>query len=175
VLDWRNIRLDITLTENVQKTLGGRRLQFRIRDRERGDSDWYTIKQTFVRYATVRSIRCTNEMNGQCEMKGDGIDYISQVSTDGGQTWFPQEPQTLIAQPTPDGVKMAMIPMLQNKNLLRIRLRDFPRVTITQSSFIISTTARPQQSVVATKPKSLKSSQTTSVTKSKKQNHIKNP
>lgn len=127
VLDWKNIRLTFELNGQLQKMLGGRRLQFRIRDKERGDSDWYSIKQTFVRIPEIKSISCTAEMNGMCEMKGAGIDYISQISIDGGQNWFPAEPATLQTQPAPDGQRSAIIPFLQNKEFLRIRLRDFPK------------------------------------------------
>lgn len=127
VLDWKNIRLNIFLNEQAKKSLGGRRLQFRIRDKIRGYSDWFTIKQTFVRVPTNLSIKCSSEMNNQCELKGEGIDYIAQISFDGGQTWFPQLPETLQAQPTKDGLKAAMIPLLIRKTNLRIRLRDFTK------------------------------------------------
>lgn len=60
-----------------------------------------------------------------------------------GQTWFPQEPQTLQAQPTPDGQKMAMIPNLINKKMLRIKLRDYPKQDITQSGFVFANTVKP--------------------------------
>lgn len=42
VLDTNTLRLNFTFNEQIQKFIGGRRLQFRIRDKERGDSDWYT-------------------------------------------------------------------------------------------------------------------------------------
>jgi hypothetical protein len=101
--------------------------QFRIRDKERGHADWYSIKETFVRVPEISSITCTQEMNGFCEMKGSSIDYISQVSVDGGQSWSPQAPTTLQVQPTQDGQKLVMIPILQNKKLLMVKLRDFPK------------------------------------------------
>ncbi len=126
VLDWKNLKVSFQLSEKLQKMLGGRRLQFRIRDKERGDSDWYSIKQTFVRLPQISSITCTNQMNSMCEMKGASLDYISQVSIDGGQTWYPNSPATLQVQPTQDGQKLAMIPILANKKLLMIKLRDFP-------------------------------------------------
>jgi hypothetical protein len=44
VFDWHSMRLNIQLTEQAKKMLGGRRLQFRVRDSKRGDSDWYSIK-----------------------------------------------------------------------------------------------------------------------------------
>ena len=144
VLDANTLRLNFTFSEQSQKFIGGRRLQFRIRDRERGDSDWYAIKQTFVRIPGIQSVKCTNEMNGQCELKGEGIDYIQQVSIDGGQTWYPQEASGLMAQPTADGQKMAMIPLLINKKLLQIKLRDFPKtegLTVTDFSFVNSVKA----------------------------------
>jgi hypothetical protein len=127
VLDWKHLRITLQIPEEVRKLLGGRRLQFRIRDRARGDSDWYTIKQTFVRIPEIASITCKTEMNGMCELKGATIDYISQVSIDGGQNWYPQSPAGLQTRPAPDGQKLAMIPLLQNKKLLKVRLRDFPR------------------------------------------------
>jgi hypothetical protein len=127
VLDWKNLRINLQLSEQVQKLLGGRRLQFRIRDKERGDSDWYSIKQTFVRMPNIASITCTPAMNGMCEMKGSTIDYISQISIDGGQSWYPQAPATLQVQPTQEGQKLAMIPILPNKKLLMIKLRDFQK------------------------------------------------
>lgn len=126
VLDWKNIKLNFLIGEQVQKLLGGRRLQFRISDRERGASDWYTIKQTFIRTPSIESIKCTNEMESQCELKGEGIDYIARVSVDGGQSWYPQSPNSLQTHPTPDGKISAMIPLLPDKSSLRIILRDFP-------------------------------------------------
>lgn len=126
VLDWKNLRITLILNAELQKLLGGRRLQFRILDKERGNSDWYSIKQTFIRFPQISSIICSPEFEGMCEMKGATIDYISQVSIDGGQTWFPQSPATLTVQPTQDGQKITKIPLLQNKKLLMIKLRDFP-------------------------------------------------
>lgn len=125
VLDWKNMQINFLLSEQFQKLLGGRRLQFRIRDRVRGDSDWYTLRNTFVRTPEIKTVRCTKEMNGNCEMKGVGIEYISQVSIDGGKTWYPQEPATLTVQSTPDGQKAAMIPRFSDRKRLQIRLRDF--------------------------------------------------
>src|SRR5688572_13478031 len=75
----------------------------------------------------ISSINCNQEMNGMCELKGESIDYISQVSIDGGQSWYPQSPTTLQVQPTQDGQKLGMIPMLPNKKLLMIKLRDFSK------------------------------------------------
>jgi len=49
VLDWKNMQISFQLNEQFQRLLGGRRLQFRIRDRERGDSPWYTVQKPFVR------------------------------------------------------------------------------------------------------------------------------
>lgn len=126
VLDTNTLRLNFTFNEQIRKFIGGRRLQFRILDKERGDSDWYTIKQTFVRIPQIESVKCTADMNGQCQIVGNGIDYIQQVSVDGGATWFPQEPSGLTAQPIANSQTMAMIPFLQNKKLLQIKLRDFP-------------------------------------------------
>lgn len=127
VLDANRLRLKFTFTEQTQKFIGGRRLQFRIKDKERGDSDWYTIKQTFVRLPQIESVKCASEMNGQCQLTGQGIDYIQQVSTDGGLSWYPSDAAGLIAQPTADGQTMALIPLLTNKKLLQIKLRDFPK------------------------------------------------
>lgn len=126
VLNWKNMKVAFTLTEQIQKLLGGRRLQFRIRDSERGDSDWYTVKQTFVRLPEIISVKCTAEMNGNCELKGEGIEYIEQVSTDGGKTWYPSEPKGLKLQKVTDGKTVAIIPLPANKKMLRIRLIDFP-------------------------------------------------
>lgn len=127
VLDGNNLSINFTFTEESRKFLGGKRLQFRIKDRERGDSDWYTIKQTFVRIPQITAVKCSKEMNDQCQLIGQGVDYIQQVSVDGGQTWFPNEPNGLVAQPTVDGQKAALIPLLINRNLLQIRLRDFTK------------------------------------------------
>jgi hypothetical protein len=128
VLDWKNMKISFQLDENSLRLLGGRRLQFRIRDKERGDSDWYTIRKTFVRFPEIRAIKCTGRMNGNCEMSGEGIEYISQVSADGGKTWYPQEPGTLTVQAGTEGGKAIFMPHLSNKNLLRVRLRDFPSI-----------------------------------------------
>lgn len=127
VLDSNTLKINFTLNEQIRKFLGGRRLQFRIRDKERGDSDWYTIKQTFVRVPQIESVKCTGEMNGQCKLTGQGIDYISQVSVDGGKNWFPENNASLQTQPSADGKTQALIPLLTDKNLLQIKLRDFPK------------------------------------------------
>jgi len=152
VLDGKNLRITFKLTEQIRKIIGGRRLQFRIRDRERGDSDWYSIKQIFVRVPIIDSITCTNEMNERCEMRGSTIDYISQVSIDGGESWFPKDPATLQVQPTPDGNKLARIPLLTDKKLLMIKLRDFPKgegIVVDDFSFLYSVkpTAKPTPTV----------------------------
>lgn len=142
VLNWKNMRLTLTLTAEMQKILGGRRLQFRIRDNERGDSDWYTIKQIFVRIPQIASIKCAKETNGQCQVSGAGLEYIGQVSVDGGKSWFPNEPNGLKPQPTKDGKATAMIPLLTDKKLLRIKLIDFPHgEPLSISNFAFSKTA----------------------------------
>jgi hypothetical protein len=112
------------LSPELQKFIGGKRLQFRIRDQERGVSDWFTINKTFVRTPDIKSVKCETKM---CELKGAGIEYISQISVDGGKTWFPESPATLTTQPTADGLQKAMIPRFVNRNQLRIRWRDLPK------------------------------------------------
>jgi hypothetical protein len=128
VLDWKNLELKFALSDALRQKLGGRRIEFRIRDRERGDSDWFTIKQTFVRTAEISSIKCGG---GNCEMKGEGLEFIAQVSTDGGLSWFPEAGENLQVQPTRDGQKSAQIPLLLNKKLLQIKMRDYPAVPVT--------------------------------------------
>ncbi len=124
VLDWRSIRLNIQLSDSAKKLLGGRRIQFRISDTKRGTSDWYSIKQTFVRMPQGLTVKCLNK---QCELKGKGIGYIQQVSLDDGKTWFPSEPTGLVSKVAENGVEFAMIPSpLTGKKSLKIKLRDFP-------------------------------------------------
>lgn len=143
VLDGNTLRLNFNFNEQSQKFIGGRRLQFRIHDKERGDSDWYTVRQTFVRIPEIKSVKCTPEMNGMCQMTGDGIDYIQQVSVDGGASWYPQDQSGLTAQPAPDGQKMALIPLLTDKKLLQIKLRDFPKtVGLPVSNFTFSNSVK---------------------------------
>jgi hypothetical protein len=143
VLDWNHIRLKFYLFGDIHTQLGGRRLQFRIRDRDRGDSDWYTVKQTFVRTPEIAQIKCTNEMQGMCEVKGEGIDYISQVSVNDGKTWYPASGASLEPQPTADGMTAVMIPLLQNKKFLRVKLRDFQDETgFTITNYAFSNTVR---------------------------------
>jgi hypothetical protein len=143
VLDANTLRLNFTFTEDSKKFIGGRRLQFRIKDRERGNSDWYTIRQTFVRLPKIETVKCTSEMNGQCELKGEGIDYISQVSVDGGKTWFPGAGQALQAQVSVDGKTVALIPLLTDKKLLQIKLRDYPNMEgIAVTDFIFLNSVR---------------------------------
>ena len=128
VLDSNNLRLNFTFNQLNYKNLSGRRLQFRIIDRDRGDSDWYTVKQTFIRIPEIDSVICTNEMNNQCELKGEGLDYIAQVSVDGGRNWYPQSPDNILkVQPTADGKTMVQIPLLINQKFLQIKLRDYPK------------------------------------------------
>lgn len=126
VLDWKNMRISFPLDEQTRHLLGGRRLQFRISDKTRGDSDWYTLRGTFTRLPESVSVKCASGAKADCQLNGKGIEYISQISTDGGKTWFPQTPATLSVQATADGGKTATIPNFSNRKLLRIRLRDFP-------------------------------------------------
>lgn len=139
VLDANSLRLNFQFTEQSKKFIGSRRLQFRLRDRQRGDSDWYTIRQTFVRIPQIESITCTRNLNGQCELKGVGIDYIGQVSVDGGMSWYPGEGRMLSAQVSTDGKTVALIPILSNKKLLYIKLRDYPKTEgISAATFILT-------------------------------------
>ena len=140
VLDTNNLRLNFTFNQVTNKALSGRRLQFRIRDRERGNSDWLTIKQTFVRIPSIESVKCTNEMNNQCELKGEGLDYIGQVSTDGGRNW---NNNNLQVQLTEDGKNKIMIPMLINQKFLNIKLRDFSNTEgLNVSNFVYSNSVK---------------------------------
>lgn len=125
VLDWRNMHVNFDLDPRLQKLLGGRRLQFRLKDKARGNSDWYTIRQTFVRIPRIDKITCPNDVSGTCVIKGEGIDYIAQVSVDGGGSWSPADASGVIAKVAPDGSKTAAIPYLANKKLLRIKLKDY--------------------------------------------------
>ena len=118
VIDSVNMRIDFAFDKQHQQFLAGRRIQFRIRDRKRGVSNWYTIKQTFIRIPRITSVSCRS---GRCTIVGKGLDYIGQYSTDGGSTWKPP----LQAKAKPDGSFFLVIPEVKNKLLLRIRLRDF--------------------------------------------------
>lgn len=44
VLDWKQIQVSFLITKPFKEILGENKLQFRIRDKERGDSDWYTVR-----------------------------------------------------------------------------------------------------------------------------------
>ena len=127
VLDWKNLRLNFALDPRLQKLLGGRRLQFRLIDKKRGNSDWYTIRQTFVRIPRIDKITCPNDGRGNCIIKGEGLDYIAQVSVEDGQNWSPADASGLIVKVAPDGSKTAAIPHLANKKLLRIKLKDYAK------------------------------------------------
>lgn len=119
VLDTLTLRINFAFNNQYQQFLAGRRLQFRIKDRVRGVSDWVTIKQTFVRIPQIESVNCVKE---ECRVIGSGLDYIGQVSADGGSIWQPPPP----LQPTSDGKSSMTIPAVKDKKLLRIKLRDFP-------------------------------------------------
>ena len=119
VLDPANLKINFLFNGKYQQFLAGRRLQFRIKDKIRGNSNWHTIKQTFVRTPTIDSINCLNE---KCKITGKGLDYIGQISIDGGKVWLPP----LQVQSTPDGISSITISGVKDKDLLRIKLRDFP-------------------------------------------------
>lgn len=125
VLDWRSIRLNLHLSEQTRRILGGRRIQFRLTDVRRGSSDWFTIKQTFVRTPQITSLKCAGK---ECELLGKGISYIQQISLDDGKTWFPQLPNGLITKSTENGLEMALIPNINGSKSLKLKLRDFPKV-----------------------------------------------
>ena len=125
VLDWKNMTITFSLNEQSQRLLSGRRLQFRIRDKVRGYSNWYTVENKFVRLPEISAVHCSNLLTENCLLKGKGIEYISQVSIDGGKTWFPEQPATIIAKPDINGEKTASIPHISGKKSLQIRLRDF--------------------------------------------------
>ena len=123
VLDWKSLKISFAINEKLQRQLGGKRLQFRIRDSVRGDSDWYTVKQTFVRIPNITAVECGK---GRCELKGDNLEYINQISIDGGKTWAVRDSAVLTLHSTSDGKKAISIPVYQNKKMLYIKLRDFP-------------------------------------------------
>ncbi|NNF00873.1 MAG: hypothetical protein HKN25_17790 [Pyrinomonadaceae bacterium] len=120
VIDTFNMRIDFDFDVEHQQFLAGRRLQFRINDRLRGTSDWYTIKQTFVRFPKVNSVSCAA---GKCRITGKGLDYIGPYSTDGGTTWKPP----LQAKATPKGGHVLIIPDAKRRSLIRVKLRDFSK------------------------------------------------
>ena len=70
-------------------------------------------------------------MNKQCELKGQGLGYLQQVSLDDGKTWFPQEGAGLVPKPGENGLETILIPNLPlGKKILKARLRDFPKSEI---------------------------------------------
>jgi hypothetical protein len=100
-------------------------------------------------------------MNNQCEIKGEGIDYIQQVSVDGGTSWFPQEATGLIVKPTANGQKTAMIPLLANKKMLQIKLRDFPKTEgLPVQEFIFSNTVKATKKTIESKNPNVPQTQT---------------
>ena len=119
VLDQFNLRIGFEFNQQNKQFLAGRRLQFRIKDTVRGNSNWYTIKQTFIRIPKIDSINC---QSGNCKITGKGLDYIGQISTDGGKVWQPP----LQVQPTQGGKSSMTIQGAQDRKLIRIKLRDFP-------------------------------------------------
>ena len=60
-------------------------------------------------------------------MKGDGLEYISQVSIDGEKSFNPQDSLNPIERFTAEGQKVLVIPYYTNKKLLQIKLRDFTK------------------------------------------------
>lgn len=142
VLDWKTIKAVFLMDPSMQRLLGGRRLQFRIKDHIRGNSDWYSIKQTFARLPQIESVKCSSEMQGNCELRGLGIDYIAQISVDGGNNWFPSSPNKLQSRQEPDGKTSVSIPFLNDKKMLFIKLRDLPQgegLVVSNFSFSNST------------------------------------
>lgn len=119
VLDSLNMRILFNFDESHRQLLAGRRLQFRIKDVNRGNSDWYTIKQTFLRTPNIDSVNCKGD---ECTISGDGLDYIGQVSLDGGNLWQPPAQVQL----TQTGRSTMIVMEVKDKKLLRIKLRDFP-------------------------------------------------
>lgn len=65
-------------------------------------------------------------MNGQCEISGEGIDYIAQISVDGGASWFPKAGEILQVQAGSNSVKTVLIPALTDKKRLLVGFRDYP-------------------------------------------------
>ncbi|NJM52195.1 MAG: hypothetical protein HC846_01665 [Blastocatellia bacterium] len=124
VLDWRSMRLSIRLSEQSKKFLGGRRIQFRILDNKRGNSDWYSIKQTFVRMPQITSLKCSTK---ECEIIGRGISYIQQISLDDGKTWFSNESTGLVAKAIENDLEKVVVQNVsESKKVIKIKLRDFP-------------------------------------------------
>jgi len=121
VLDPLNLRINFAIDQRYQQFLAGRRLQFRIKDSVRGNSDWYSIRQTFVRIPEIESTICKEN---ECKITGKGLDYIGQISTDGDKAWQPAPP----AQPTTDGKSVMTIQKVTGKKMLKIKLRDFPNM-----------------------------------------------
>ncbi len=119
VLDSLTLQINFVFDKRSQRYLAGRRLQFRIKDSERGSSHWYTIKQTFIRVPQIERVLC---QKAECKLSGTGLKYIGQISFDEGKTW-----QSLPAiLRTPTGKSIAKLPVVKNVKLIYIKLRDFP-------------------------------------------------
>ena len=65
VLDTNNLRVNFSFNPTVIKALSGRRLQFRIKDREKENLIAYD-QTNFVRVPGIEAVKCTNEMNNHC-------------------------------------------------------------------------------------------------------------
>lgn len=57
VSDWKHIQVSFLITKPFKDVLGDRRLQFRIRDKERGDSDWYTVRNNSAKNDDIDLVR----------------------------------------------------------------------------------------------------------------------
>ncbi len=119
VLDSSHIKIEVAIKPNSAKAIAGRRIQFRLKDKNRGVSDWYTFRQTFVRVPEINSAKCSAT---ECRIRGTGLEYIGRVSVDMGNQWL--QPSKILRME--NGEFLMEIPKGSLRGPLQIKLRDFP-------------------------------------------------
>lgn len=139
VLDWKTLKITFAIDPKIQQFIGGKRLQFRLRDKARGDSDWFTVNKTFVRTPMLKSLNCTAK--DKCMLKGTGLEYISEISSDGGVTW--QQQTAMDIKQSADGMQEITVPAA-NINTIKFRLRDLPKTEGVTFRSLTSEVATPR-------------------------------
>lgn len=132
VIDWKHIQVSFLITKPFKDVLGEKNLQFRIRDKERGNSDWFTVRNNSSNNEESDTIRFSRKSNGNNQSNTETSKPAEQLQdSDSNNPIKPVEKESDLILPTSTTNKVETMtkvaeekstisPMLPNQTVAQI-------------------------------------------------------